>query len=223
MERQTRIMIVEDHPVFRLGLHELINNEDDLTVCGDAEDITTAWDDIERLKPDMVVVDITLKGRNGIELIKEINKHYKDMPVLVVTMHDESLYAERSLVAGARGYIMKQEAAESIITAIRHILRGEIYTSERFMRSLVGKYVHQKRKSSEFSLDQLSDRELEVFQCIGGGLTTKEIARKLNLSMKTIGTYRERIKEKLNLRNAADLIRHAVYWSKKRNNTKQQL
>jgi DNA-binding NarL/FixJ family response regulator len=207
-------MIVEDHPVFRLGLRELINEEADLTVCGDAEDIGTAWNEIQKLKPDMVIVDISLKGRNGIELIKDISKHYREMMVLVVTMHDESLYAERSLLAGARGYIMKQEASESIVTAIRHILRGEIYASDNFMRNILGKYVHQKQKTSDLPLDQLSDRELEVFQCIGKGMTTKEIARKLRLSMKTIGTYRERIKEKLNLKNAADLTRYAVHWSK---------
>ncbi len=209
-----RIMIVEDHPIFRLGLSELINQEEDLFVCGEAEDVIKAWNDINTLKPDMVIVDISLKGRSGIDLIKDISKNFKTLPVLVLSMHDESIYAERALVAGAKGYIMKQEASESIIKAIRCVLDGKIYASESVTGNILNTFVSQPHMKDKPAVDRLTDRELEVFQYIGHGLTTKEIAERLNLSKKTIGTYRERIKEKLNLKNFAELIRFAVHWVK---------
>lgn len=212
--KKTKLLIVEDHPIFRLGMRELINQEKDLHVCGDAEDITEAWDKIEKLQPDMVIVDISLKGRSGIELIKSITKHYKDMPVLVLSMHDESLYAERAFQAGAKGYIMKQSASESIIKAIRWVLSGKIYASEKFMESILNKFTGHPQSFDKSPVDILANRELEVLQLIGEGLTTKQIAEKLNLSMKTISTYRERIKEKLNLKNASELMRYAVSWTK---------
>ena len=214
MPVKKRIMIVEDHPIFRLGLSELINQEDDLFVCGEAEDIIKAGNDIKTLKPDMVIVDISLKGRSGIELVKDINKNFKSMPVLVLSMHDESIYAERALVAGAKGYIMKQEASESIIKAIRCVLGGKIYASESIMGNILNKFVGQPNMKDKPAVERLTDRELEVFQFAGQGLTTKEIADRLNLSKKTIGTYRERIKEKLGLKNSAELIRFAVHWVK---------
>ncbi len=209
-----RIMLVEDHPVFRFGLIELINQEDGLTVCGEADDVPRAMTRIRETAPDMVIVDISLKGRDGIELIKEINKTYKTLPVLVLSMHDESLYAQRALLAGAKGYIMKQEASESIIQAIRTVLAGKIYASETIMGSILSQFVGGFRPPEETMADRLTDRELEVFRYIGLGLTTREIAEKLSLSKKTIGTYRERIKEKLNLKNAAELIRDAVHFVK---------
>ncbi|QTA80577.1 Putative oxygen regulatory protein, NreC-like [Desulfonema limicola] len=212
---KTRIMIVEDHPVFRLGMRELINHEQDLFVCGDAEDITGAWKKIESLVPDMVIVDISLKGRNGIELIKSITKHYKDMPVLVLSMHDEALYAERSFQAGAKGYIMKQSASESIIKAIRCVIKGKTYASDALMENILNKFTGRPQSFDKSPLDILANRELEVLHMIGDGFTTKEIAEKLNLSTKTISTYRERIKEKLNLKNASELMRYAVSWVKK--------
>ncbi|QTA88435.1 response regulator transcription factor [Desulfonema magnum] len=212
-----RIIIVEDHPIFRLGLAELINQEEDLFVCGEAEDVTKAWNEIKRLSPDMVIADISLKGRSGIELIKDISKHFSTLPILVLSMHDESLYAERALLAGAKGYIMKQEASESIVKAIRCVLNGKIYASERIMANILNKFVSQPGMQDKPSIDRLTDRELEVFHFIGQGLTTREIAEKLNLSKKTIGTYRERIKEKLCLKNAAELIRFAVHWVKNEN------
>lgn len=211
MRKTTRIFVVEDHPVFIFGLKELINQESDLEICGQAEDISSAWDKIQKLNPDLVLVDISLKGRNGIELIRDIGKRYKSLPTLVLSMHEESLYAERALAAGARGYIMKQEASDSIVHAIRCVLDGEIYASPKLMRTILNRLATQPDPNIS-PVEALTDRELEVFNAIGHGATTKQIARKLSLSIKTIGTYRERIKEKLGLKNASELIRSAVRW-----------
>lgn len=204
-----RILLVEDHPVFIVGLKELIDQEADLQVCGEASDVNEAWKQIERLRPDMVIVDITLKGRNGIELVRDLNTHEKSLPVLVLSMHEESLYAERALAAGARGYIMKQETSTSIVQAIRCVLGGEIYVGKNLMRTILSRFANQPDPSIT-PIEKLTDRELEVLEAIGKGLTTKQIAARLNLSTKTIGTYRERIKEKLGLQNAFELIHQAV-------------
>ncbi len=212
---KTRIMIVEDHPIFRLGMKELINQEEDLCICAEADDITSGWEKIQKLKPDMVIVDISLKGRNGIELIRDISRDFKTMPVLVLSMHDESLYAERAFHAGAKGYIMKQSASESIVRAIRCVLGGKTYASEKFMESLLSKFTQGQPEAGGSPVDILTNREMEVLQLMGEGYTTKEVAEKLNLSVKTISTYRERIKEKLNLKNAAELMRYAVSWVRK--------
>jgi DNA-binding NarL/FixJ family response regulator len=209
---KVRIMIVDDHPVFRLGLRELINQEKDLAVCGEAEDYTSAWNEIQRIEPEMVLVDLSLKGRDGISLVKEINRHYRDTPVLVVSMHDETRFAERALQAGAKGYIMKQETLTSIVTAIRHILGGKIYLSDRLKDAVLTKFAGGVKTIDASPVDKLSDREIEVYRLIGMGIGTNEIARKLNLSMKTIGSYRERIKEKLDLKSANDLLRSAMRW-----------
>lgn len=208
----TRILIVEDHPIFRIGLGELINQEGDLTVCGEAEDIGKAWEKIQKLDPDMVIVDISLKGRNGLELINQIKSYEKDLPILVLSMHDETLYAKRALRAGAKGYIMKKDASESVIKAIRSVLDGKIYVSEKVMGNILETLSGQAQTQDKSVVEKLTDRELEVFQFIGLGTSTKEIAEKLSLSVKTIGTYRERIKEKLNLKHTNELIRHAVHW-----------
>jgi len=208
---QKRIMIVEDHPIFRLGLAELINQEEDLSVCGETDDVPSALAQIQGLSPDMIIVDITLKNRDGIELIKEIHRQHKSLPVLVLSMHDESLYAQRALTAGARCYIMKQETSESIIHAIRCVLSGKVYASESIMGDILSQWVGAGPPDKP-AIDRLTDRELQVFQLIGQGRTTKEIAEILFLSKKTIGTYRERIKEKLAIKNAAELIRFAVHW-----------
>jgi DNA-binding NarL/FixJ family response regulator len=207
-----RIVIVDDHPVFRLGLRELIQQEKDLVVCGEAEDTATAWNEIQRLKPDMVIVDLSLKGGDGINLIKEIGRHYSDLPVLVVSMHDENRFAERSLLAGAKGYIMKQETITSVVKAIRCILSGKIYLSEKLKDSVLIQFASRSRKSDRTIVDALSDRELEVYRMIGHGYGTNEIAQQLNLSVKTIGSYRERIKEKLKLNSGNELIRNAIHW-----------
>lgn len=212
---QVRIILVDDHPVFRLGLRELINQEKDLIVCAEAEDWAQAWNEIQRLKPDMAIVDISLKGRDGISLVKEISKYYRDMPVLVVSMHDESRFAERSLLAGAKGYIMKQETTTSIVKAIRHILSGKIYLSEKLKDAFLTQFAGGARSADKSPVDGLSDRELEVYRLIGLGFGTNEIAQKLNLSMKTIGSYRERIKDKLGLKSGNELVRNAIRWVEK--------
>jgi DNA-binding NarL/FixJ family response regulator len=209
-----KILVVEDHPIFRLGISELINQEDDLEVCGDAENVSRALVEIERLNPDLIVVDISLKNSDGIDLVKELNARKKGLPVLILSMHDEFLYAERALRAGARGYIMKQEAMESVVTAIRQVLAGKIYFNDRVKEYILTQLSGGSGSADKAPITRLTDRELEVFRMIGRGFGTREIAGKLNLSIKTIGTYRERIKEKLGLKTATELVRHAVHWEK---------
>ncbi len=212
MTPQTKIVIIEDHDIFRMGLCELINNEEDLVVCGEAADVDEAWEKIRDLKPDMAIVDISLKNRSGIDLIEQIKKFDKKILVLVLSMHDESLYAERALLAGAKGYIMKQETSDSVILAVRQVLKGKIYVSEKYKETILDTFAGRSTGANRFPLERLTNRELEVFNFIGQGLTTKDIAQKLSLGVKTIGTYRERIKDKLNLKNANELIKHAVHW-----------
>ena len=212
--RKKKILVVEDHPIFRLGISELINQEDDLVVCGDAEDVNQALGEIERHDPDLVVVDISLKKSDGIDLVKELSVHRKGLPVLILSMHDEFLYAERALRAGARGYIMKQEAMDSVVTAIRQVLAGKLYFNDRVKEYILTQLSGGTGSPDTAPINRLTDRELEVFRLIGKGFSTREIASKLNLSIKTIGTYRERIKEKFGLRNATELVRHAVHWEK---------
>ncbi|HOG84896.1 MAG TPA: response regulator transcription factor [Deltaproteobacteria bacterium] len=206
------VLIVEDHEIFRLGIRELINHEPDLAVCGEADDVESARTLIRKLRPDLVIIDITLKKSNGMDLIKEISAHYKSMKTLVLSMHDELLYAERSLQAGAQGYIMKQETSRSIVKAIRHILAGNIYVSQEIMDNLLERVRTGQDSLEKPPVDNLSDRELEVLGMIGQGKSTGDIAANMNLSVSTISTYRERIKEKLNLKNAAELVRYAVHW-----------
>jgi DNA-binding NarL/FixJ family response regulator len=193
-----------------LGLKELINQEEDLEVCGEADNVEGALIDIASTAPDLVLVDLSLKGESGIELIKDLRKRHEDLPLLVVSMYDEALYAERALSTGARGYIMKHETSASIVEAARKVLDGSIFLSERIMSDMLGKMVGGTASKPVSSMERLTDREREVFGLIGKGLATREIAEKLNLSTKTIGTYRERIKEKLNLKTATELNRYAV-------------
>lgn len=210
---KSKIFIVEDHSIFRMGLGELINQEDDLEVIGGADNIDTALEDILKLKPDLVIVDITLQGRNGIELIHSVQAKIPDLPMLVLSMHSESLYAERAFQAGAKGYIMKQEASNSVIEAIRKVLSGEVYASQQFLGSILNKFIGNNHNHSTGSPEMvLANRELEVFELIGQGYSTKDIASQLHLSVKTIGTYRERIKEKLNLKHGTELVKQAVRW-----------
>ena len=211
-ESKTKIVIVDDHPIVRQGLAELINHEDDLVVCGQAEEATEAMGVIKAIKPDMVIVDILLKETSGMELIKDIKARYPNLAVLALSMHDESLYAERALRAGAKGYIMKAEATEKVIGAIRKILSGDIYLSEPMAAKLIHKLVGGRTEVGASAIDRLSDRELEVFRLIGQGYGTRQIAEKLHLSVKTIETYRVHIKEKLNLSDAAELLQYAIQW-----------
>jgi len=214
MTGRHKILLVEDHPIFRLGLAELINNEDDLVVVGGAESLNQALAAVEDLSPDLVVADITLHESDGIDLVKELSRRYKNLPVLILSMHDEFLYAERALRAGARGYIMKQEAMESVVSAIRNVLDGKVYLNDAMKEHILAGIADGAAASDKAPIERLTDRELEVFGLIGLGFTTREIARKLHLSIKTIGTYRERIKEKLNLKHATELVRYAIHWDK---------
>jgi len=209
---KAKIIIVDDHPIVRQGLADLINQEKDLAVCGQAEDAAEAMKAIRELEPDVIIVDITLADSSGIELIKDIKVQYPDLPVLTLSMHDESLYAERALRAGAKGYIMKGETTKNVVTAIRKVLAGQIYTSDRVAAKMVSKLVGGKAKVGASPLECLSDRELEVFQLIGQGNGTRRIAEKLYLSIKTIETYRAHIKEKLNLTDTNQLLRYAIQW-----------
>jgi len=214
MDPCKKILIVEDHPIFRMGLSELINREQDLEVCGYAMDVSTAWRMIEKNKPDMVITDISLENSDGLDLVKKINNHYKDLPVLILSMHDEFVYAERALRAGACGFIMKHEALEVVVEALRQAIDGKLYLSEKVKDHILSNYVVRSHSKSEQSLERLTDRELEVFRMIGQGYRTRDIADKLFLSVKTIGTYRERIKKKLNVKHANALVSYAVHWYK---------
>jgi len=214
-DQKHSILIVDDHPIFRHGLMQLISQEDDLMICGEAEDYHGAMKAVNTLSPDMIIVDITLKDMSGIDLIKEIHKYNKGIPMLVISMHDESLYAERAFRAGARGYVMKQEASDSVVQAIRHVLSGGIYASRRVTENILTRFIEGPKEPTESPLQALTDREIEVFQLIGEGLSISEIGKRLHLSVKTIGTYRERIKEKLNLKSATELLRYALNWVEK--------
>ena len=194
-ENKADILIVDDHPIVRQGLAELIDHEDDLVVCGQAEDAHQAMKAVKELKPDMAIVDISLKETSGMELIKDIKAQYPNLPILALSMHDESLYAERALRAGARGYIMKAEATEKVILAVRKILSGQIYISEKMASKMMQKLVGGSTEISTSPVERLSDRELEVFQLIGKGFGTRQISERLYLSIKTIETYRAHIKE----------------------------
>lgn len=216
-ENKIKILIVDDHPIVRQGLAELINHEDDLMVCGQAEDAHQAMKAVKELKPNMAIVDISLKQTSGMELIKDLNSQYPDLPILALSMHDESLYAERTLRAGARGYIMKAVATEKVIMAIRKILSGEIYISDKMASKMMLKLVGGKSEIKKSPVETLSDRELEVFQLIGKGFGTRQISERLYLSIKTIETYRAHIKEKLNLADAAELLQYAIQWVNSRN------
>jgi DNA-binding NarL/FixJ family response regulator len=208
-----QIFIVEDHPIFRLGMTELINDEPDLAVCGDADTAKGALAAIASLSPDLVIADISLKEGDGIALVKELQQRHPGLPVLVLSMHDEGLFAERALSAGARGYIMKQEAMASVVGAVRLVLAGKIYASDAVKERIMNRLYPPAAGGDTPALGRLTDRELEVFRLIGRGLSTKEIAHQLHLSVKTIGTYRERIKEKLQIRHANELVRCAVHWT----------
>jgi DNA-binding NarL/FixJ family response regulator len=207
-----KIIIVEDHEVFRLGIKELINHEPDLIVCGEADNVNAAGKLIDEISPDMAIIDITLKNSNGFDLISKINASEKEIKILVLSMHDELLYAERALQAGAQGYIMKQETSRSIVKAIRHILNNNIYVSDTIMGNLLNRVRTGQDPLDKSAVHALSDREFAVLRFIGEGRSTGEIAEQMNLSARTISTYRERIKEKLQLKNAAELVRYAIRW-----------
>jgi DNA-binding NarL/FixJ family response regulator len=211
--KKLRVLLVDDHPIVRQGLALLIDREADLTVCGEADGAHTAFHAIEALKPDIVVLDISLSGPDGLDVLKEIRMKTAALPVLILSMHDESIYAERALRAGANGYIMKQEATEKVLVAIRRILQGEVYLSDRLTNTMLQQFVRGATPSKTSPLVNLTDRELEVFRLIGEGHGTRRIADELHLSVKTIESYQAHIKEKLALRNARELVQHAIEWT----------
>lgn len=207
---KSNVIIVDDHPIFRMGMGELLNQEDDFVVCGLAEDIASARRLIKQFSPELAIVDITLAGENGLDLVKEMAEEKVAPAILVLSMHDEQVWAERAIRAGARGYIMKKEASENVITALRNIRKGKIHVSTPIMERLLNR-LHVK--SDILGVDQLTDREIEVFRLIGAGLATREIAERMKLGVKTIGTYRDRVKQKLGIKTAAELVREAVLWT----------
>lgn len=205
------VFIVDDHPLLRQGLALLINRESDLTVCGEAQDAQAAMLAITQCQPDILIVDISLNGPDGLDLLKTIRNSYPDLPVLILSMHDEATYAERALRAHANGYIMKQEATEKVLVAVRRILNGEVYLSDRIANKMLQQYVGGA-SALQSRLSALSDRELEVFRSIGEGRSTRQIADELHLSVKTVETYQAHLKEKLALRSGRELIQHAIQW-----------
>ncbi len=209
---KSRVFIVDDHAMFREGLRQLIEHDPALSVGGDAPDAATAMEGIRQSKPDVVLVDITLAESSGLDLIKAIRSDYEDLPVLVVSMHEESLYAERSLRSGAMGYVMKNEPAKTVIAAIHSVLRGEMYLSRRMSSSVISKFMRGETEETMSPLDSLSDRELEVFRMLGQGKGTRQIANDLGLTIPTIQSFRNRIKEKLHLKTAPELVLHAINW-----------
>ena len=208
-----RIMVVDDHPIVRQGLALLINREPDLVVCGEAEEAMGAMHVLASSRPDVLIVDISLSGPDGIDLLKNIRTTHPTLPVLILSMHDESVYAERALRAGANGYIMKQEATENVLVAVRRILSGEIYVSARIANQMLRHYITGSGTLRDSSIADLSDRELEVFRLIGEGHGTRQIAEELHLSIKTVESYQAHIKEKLSLRSARELMQHAIQWN----------
>ena len=208
-----RILILDDHPLTRYGLTQLIKHERDLVVCGEAESASQALAAIKPARPDLVLADITMPGKSGLEFIKDMQTQHPGVPVLVISMHDESLYAERVLRAGGRGYIMKNEGGERVLEAIRHVLQGQVYVSKHVSAALLDVMTRHRPAACEGTPSALSDREFEVFQLIGQGLSAQQIGQRLNLSIKTVGTHRQHIKQKLKARTGPELIRLAVRWA----------
>jgi DNA-binding NarL/FixJ family response regulator len=207
-----RILIVDDHPIVRQGLRRLMENEDDLSVCGEVETARDARTAIKELSPDAVIVDISLKQGDGIELVRDVRAHYPTLPMLVLSMHDEAIYAERMLSAGANGYIMKQAASEQFLASLRRVLDGGIYVSEAVGSNMIQKFATGGAYISANPIDRLSNRELQILHMIGKGMSTRETANSLNLSIKTVESHRQRIKRKLNLNTGAQLVQYAVNW-----------
>jgi DNA-binding NarL/FixJ family response regulator len=211
--KKCRVLLVDDHPIVRQGLALLIDREPDLSVCGEADGAHSAFHAITTLRPDIVVLDISLSGPDGLDVLKDIRMKTASLPVLILSMHDESIYAERAMRAGANGYIMKQEATEKVLVAIRRILQGEVYLSDRLTSAMLQQFVRGTAQAKKSPLVNLTDRELEVFRLIGEGHGTRQIADELHLSVKTIESYQAHIKEKLALRNARELVQHAIEWT----------
>lgn len=212
MAEKSKILLVDDHPLVREWLANLINQQSDMEIRGEAANSAAALELINTAKPDIAIIDISLEGGSGIELIKDIKNLHPGVTVIVLSMHDEMLYAERALRAGARGYIMKREATKKILLGLRAVLSGKLYVSDRVNAMIAEKFVEGRSPANASPIEQLSDRELEVFQLLGRGYGTRQIAEEMNVSFKTVQAYSARIKEKLNLSNATELLREAIRW-----------
>ena len=212
MTQKTKVLIVDDHPLVREGLVNLINQEADLQICGEADNEPQALELIRTVQPHVAIVDISLESGSGLELIKSIKALFPAVTVLVLSMHDESLYAERALRAGARGYVMKREAAKKVIQGIRSVLAGQLYVSDKIAAQMAEKFVESGPAATASPIEQLSNRELEVFELLGLGHNTRQIADHLHVGFKTVQAYCARIKEKLKLANATELLREAIRW-----------
>jgi len=217
MEKKSKVFIVDDHPIVRQGLMQLINQESDFNVCGDAGDISSAKSSIEKARPDIVIIDIALGQASGIRLIEELVHQHPGIKIIALSMHDESVYGERCLKAGARGYIMKQEEPENVIAALKKVIDGEVYISENLREMFLNKFINKKYQTHGSSLSSLSNRELEVFQLFGQGLKTQQIADELHLSVKTVETHIEHIKRKMNFKNLHELTTNAIRWAVSQN------
>jgi DNA-binding NarL/FixJ family response regulator len=212
MAQKNKVLLVDDHPLVREWLANLINEQSDLCVCGEASNAPQAFQKIGGERPDIVIVDISLEGGSGIELIKNIKAAHPEVAMIVLSMHDESLYAERALRAGARGYIMKREATKKVLKAIRAVLGGKLYISDKIADTMAEKFVDGRPMPAASPVEQLSDRELEVFQLLGRGFSTRQIADHMRVGFKTVQTYSARLKEKLQLDNATQLLHEAIRW-----------
>src|SRR5438876_3214092 len=210
--RKRRVFIVDDHPLVRDGLANFINQQADLAVCGEAEDSAGAIAGIESCRPDVALIDISLKNESGLELVKTLQAQFPLVALIVLSMHDEALYAERALRAGARGYVMKRETTKSVLTAIRRVLQGDVYVSERVVNVMARRLGSSRRAAANSPVELLSDRELEVFRLLGQGRTTSQIAEDLHLSLKTVQAYCARAKEKFGVHSLGELLRAAIRW-----------
>ena len=212
LARKSRVFIVDDHPLVREGLTNLINGQDDLVVCGDAKNSAQTVNGINKTRPDVALIDISLKNESGLELVKALAGQFPQVALIVLSMHDEALYAERALRAGARGYVMKHETSKSVLASIRRVLAGGVYVSERLVNKMALKLASSQDSVTRSPVERLSDRELEIFRLLGQGRTTSQIAADLNLSLKTVQAYCARAKEKFGVTSLTELLRAAIRW-----------
>jgi DNA-binding NarL/FixJ family response regulator len=212
MTRKRRVFVVDDHPLVREGLANLINAQTDLMVCGDAEDSAQAVLKIRKAQPDVALIDISLKNESGLELVKDLRGQFPQVALIVLSMHDEALYAERALGAGAQGYVMKREASKNVLASIRRVLEGGVYVSTTVASRMARTITSPREASSGSPVERLSDRELEIFRLLGQGRTTAQIASDLNLSLKTVQAYCARAKEKFGVDSLVELLRAAIRW-----------
>lgn len=209
---KSRIFIVDDHPLVREGLTNLINGQDDLIICGEARDSAEALDGIMKARPDVALIDISLENESGLELVKQLRSQFPNVALIVLSMHDETLYAERVLRAGARGYVMKHETSKSVLASIRRVLEGGVYVSERIVNRMARRVSSARGPVASSPVERLSDRELEIFRLLGQGRSTSQIAEDLNLSLKTVQAYCARAKEKFGVTSLTELLRAAIRW-----------